>query len=888
MPTDMSMSPGINAQAQPPGPEQAEQIFKQRFTEMAYTVLSSRFAELEPYVVTFKILEVGADVGTGIGVFILDYNGKSIYIPIIMTDSKLKPIEMFYYKDLNIFLPLSIPWLDEVGKMSLDEMGEASELPKEVPQDVNLRNVVRPPLSASGRYGYASLEEQINHDAKYMFKAAEDQTLNVQPQFLNILKNAPKVVLDGVKLAFQTRPFLLQKLANNYGKEGVINAMRQGYTQALALEKTAAPKDPGEVRVLTKEASQQHILDVFGEHAGPAFSQMVKLGFACKDTRGPLEKIAVKIEGPAVLDSPGPQPGWYRLYFVDGNPEIYYVIPNPRNDRSPYVTATASYGEGLRRKPTQYLVVSKDGKEAWCTDDVMGEKIHNLSEEGIKGSKIYGLLDNSKGGGDTPTAGSYGFFINVSTTGVEATNLLHIETATTDGDTKKYVTKWGDDTYIIDKDPSRKNIQGAMQGHLIFLPNTAKFVQLLKVGNDADAWTKVNEYNRKRKNSVINDPQVLTRWLTHIMQEAGGRQVNVKSAGLNEWWIAGENKALYKAAALEKVASVYGISVDDAASILVEANVKGRSNAFIMDHVSGGRLKTAFRKLAQSPMEEQPMSYESVPGQMQGLPMMGDPNAMSPYGGQEMPGQYIMAQGGIDPMAPQPPPSPMSPTDLAIGEAVQQLQQQQQFEAQETQSQMSQMQQQLDMQQQNNDQLIQVLQGIQQRSQEIAQATGGQVPAGAEQSPMVAAQAIAPTPPQEPPPPPMPMMDQESMSPEMIAQQIKPEMVDQAAAFNDAGMFDTAAIAMLAAAPVLQDIVSSYVPNLEKATDNLGRVLLTLWMKEEDTKEAIGDEEYIGLEDKLRTLFKGMGAVVLTLSHNAVNAQSEAEKAQMMMQNIHG
>ena len=134
----------------------------------------------------------------------------------------------------------------------------------------------------------------------------------------------------------------------------------------------------------------------------------------------------------------------------------------------------------------------------------------------------------------------------------------------------------------------------------------------------------------------------------------------------------------------------------------------------------------------------------------------------------------------------------------------------------------------------------------------------------------------------------MPMMSQEGFSPEQVAEQINPMMADQAADFNDAGMFDTAAVGMLASAPVLQDIVSAYIPNLEKAMDNLGRILLTLWMKETETKDAIGEEAFLNLEDKLRTLFKNMGDVILSLSRNAMNAAPEAQNAQMTMQATQG
>jgi len=424
------------------------------------------------------------------------------------------------------------------------------------------------------------------------------------------------------------------------------------------------------------------------------------------------------------------------------------------------------------------------------------------------------------------------------------------------------------------------------------MPNTAKYVEIMKAptdgSRDADrkAWEKVQDYERSRPRSVIKDPKLMFRWLNHIIQKANGMPVNVKSAGLHQWWIDGGDRALYVGEALEKVANLYDISVDDAAGVLLDAHKHGISSAYILDYRVGGQVKEAFEKIAQPPMQEGPMQYQSQPGQQEGLPPMGQA-PMQPMQQGEMP----MGEGAppYDPMQGAPPPqSPLSPTDLAIGEAIDGLQQQNQMALQENQAQMQQLQQKMEMEMQQNEQLVGVLQGIQQRSNELSQASGGQIPAGAEESPAVAAQMIAPTPPMPPEPPPMPMMDQEGLSPELIAQQINPEMVDQVEGFQDQGMFDTAAIAMLAAAPVLQDIVSQYVPNMEKSVDNLGRVLLTLWMKEKETKEALGDEEYISLEDKLRTVFKNMGEVVLSLSHNAMAVQSDADKAQMMMQNSRG
>lgn len=888
MPDQMSMSPQVQAYAEgAPGPDQTENLFKQRFSDMAYGVLFSKFADMAPQVVTFKILEVTPEEGRGLGVFIVNYHEKPIYIPVVLTDSQLKPLEMFYCKSQNIFLPLTLEWLDEVSKMSLDEMGDGANLPKEVPQDVNIRDLVVPPLTPTGRFGYASDENQWEQESKQLFKEAEMHSkVSVHPGFLSMMQNkAPKVVLDGVKLAFERHPTLLQKFVSNYGVDNLTAAMRAGYARVNDQEKTAAVK-PGKLVVLTKTASEAQIKEIFGDRASEAFSEILKQGFAVRDTRGHIEKVAVRVEGPTFLASPGPEAGWFRLYFVDGKPDIYFVIPFPISGYGSNKVRTIGYGENKHIAPIEYLVVSKDGKSAWTSQDIVGEKIFESSKD-VKNSKIGKLLNMDKGGGDTPTAGSYGFFMNMSPAGMEATEPIRVETVTTDGGIKKIVTRYGDGMFIIDGDPSRQRFDRAMGGGMVFLPNTAKFVELLKVNwkND-DAYEKIREYQRAQKNSVIKDPRLLLRWMKHILSTKGATQVNVKSAGLNQWWVGRTDKSLGVAAALEKIAEMYKVSAEDAAAILVDAKQYGASHAFLLDKDSGMQIKEAFEKLAQPPMQEQPMAYQSMPGQQQGLPPVGDPNTMAPVAGQEMAGA-AMPPEGMDPltMAQQlAPQSPMSPTDLAIGEAVDSLEQQTAMQQQETEAQMTQLQQQVAMQQQNNEQLIGVLKGIQQRSTEIAAATGGNVPLGAEQSPAVAAQALAPVPPEEPPPPPMPMMDTEALTPELIAEQINPDMVGDVELFQDEGMFDTAAIAMLAAAPVLQEIVATYVPNLETALDNLGRVLLTLWMKEKETKEAVGDEQFISLEEKLRAVFKNMGDIVLALSHNAVNAQSEAEKAQEMMQ----
>jgi len=370
-----SLSPQVQSYGQVPPAEQAEQMFKDKFTQSAYSVLFSRFADLAPNVVTFKILESDAVEGKAVGAFVALHDNRPVYVPVVMVDGQLKPMEMFYYKDLNIFLPLNNAWLDEISKMSVDEMGEGKELPQDVPKDMSLRNVILPPL-VPGRFGYAS---DMSHDVKKMFKEAFDHHLEIHPRFLDVIKKAPETILDGVKLAFERNPELLQKFAKNYGATTLIDAFRTGYKNAEKVgcaKGCGCEKCKGSVKVFSKKSSTKELKDAFGPASGAAFSEIIKKGYAVKDTRPGIYKAAVKIEGPAILDAPGASGGWFRLYFVDAPADVFFLIPWPKSSNRYDEARCISYGgdRDTHRRPIEYLAINKDGKEAWtCTDVIAGQ-----------------------------------------------------------------------------------------------------------------------------------------------------------------------------------------------------------------------------------------------------------------------------------------------------------------------------------------------------------------------------------------------------------------------------------------------------------------------------------------------------------------------------------
>jgi hypothetical protein len=873
MPDPMTMSPQVDQFSQVPPEEQAEAMFKDRFTKMAFSVLFAKFSEIAPHIVTFKILETKPEEGRGIGAFIVLYNQKPVYIPVILIDGQLKPMDVFYYKELNVFLPLTPQWLEEISKMALDDMGQGSQLPQQVAQDVNIRDLILPPLTSSGRIGYAN-DQSLDYGAKKMFKEAEEQSVTIHPAFLNVIRQAPKVVLDGMKLAFQRHPTLLQKIAAVYGVNEVINAFNTGYAQAKAQVKTASVA--GMLQIFTKESSSANLKEAFGARAGEAFSLITKQGFVVKDTRPNLQKIAVQVETRAILQEPGAQPGWFKLYFLDGPAENYFIIPFPADEQSMRGRPSCAYVEGEymreHKVPTEYLLVSSDLKRAWKDNNIVGSPILDLDE--VKGTAAYKKLNDAKS--DTPKVGSWGFFVNAGKRGIEATTPFCINQVVTDGSSTKVYEDCGPQYIIDDKDGSRQKFDYAMNGNIMFVPHTAKWVEITTVpfkdgrpDFEKNPSNRGDAYRDMRRTSLVHDPKLISRWLGSKMQEAGVTPMEVKKAGIDLWWVGKTDHALSFTEALQKVATDYQIPVADALGVLKDAQLHGISSARVIDVRGLRHIKTALEKKAQPPQQMDPSMMQ------QGMP----PQGMPPQG---MPPQMM----GPDPsmmMGMQPPAPPaISPTDLAISEAVQGLTQQNEMQMQQNQSQMEMLQQQMQMQQQSTQQLVGVLQGIQQRAQQISGATGGQIPPGAEGAPATAAQALAPMQQPQPEPPPMPVMSEEPFSAETVANQINPEMVDQASQLQDQGVFDTAALSMLAGVTALQDAVANYIPNLETALDNLGRVLITLQMKEPETKEAIGEESYVTLEESVRGVFKSLGDTVLLISHNAQSASQRAQQQQQM------
>ena len=75
-------------------------------------------------------------------------------------------------------------------------------------------------------------------------------------------------------------------------------------------------------------------------------------------------------------------------------------------------------------------------------------------------------------------------------------------------------------------------------------------------------------------------------------------------------------------------------------------------------------------------------------------------------------------------------------------------------------------------------------------------------------------------------------------------------------------------MASLAQQSSLKELTQGYVPALERALDNLGRVLLLCYIHEAEIKAQLGGDDYTDMEQRVRDVFKGLGEVLLKVDQS--------------------
>lgn len=914
------------------GPDQEDALFSQGFSDMAYSLLSTKMPDILNDVVTFKVIDTDIEKGYGIGAFVILKNNQPIYIPTVMADNAIKPLEIFYHKTNNVFLPLTQGWLDEVEKKSLSSLGGGVKTPETLYTDVDIRNIMVPPIT--GRFSYA--EERQNIDAIFLKENLEKTAEAPGLMLPRLLAQAPNSLKTAYTKLLSKNPRLMKQAAEVYGVSALAEALQH------RVEKVAAKQNfGGALWIADKDNTPADFRRIFGDKAGEAYAGVRKKGFAAKDER--LNRNMVVKEQPYERWIEPNQPGIYCLYGSSGEEDYAFVMPNPidifdkgtRYGRRPAIpghnplidnsyydpemhgSSNKVYPQGrpdegsfaIRREYSAkpYLAVFGDGKYIE-TMKLVGRDSVADDVAGDIGKRLFKDVS-----GDPKTG--KGFFVRQKGSSFQATVPLEIKSITTgeDGIRRLKVTRPGSfmgEEKVVATDPSHPY-------GTIWMPRGADVVYL----PPDFIWVPLKE--KLNENSWFGSAMDLQACVSSMLSSVGAKKVAIKDAGANQYSIAG-SLGLERVAALKKLAFEYRISVDDADAVLTKVADEYSTSVWVVSGEQLARAQMSSQKLAapengaaKKPAKAAP--EEEAPPQ----------DSMPPDDGSGMGQDAAMAAMG-QPPAPQQP----APLDMAAAEMDQHIQQEMQklVERQQT------------------------IQMLMQRSQEIA---GGAPPDPTVQTQMMGAPPssmnMATGMPAQGAQPGMQqgmqggmpqgmgqmggmqggmpgmdpsmmggmsqgmdpsMMGQQGMQPGMdpsmmggmqgmdpsmmgqgqapmqatmppngpnamtLPQEVNPAFLNQAAQLHAADMFDAAAVAMLARSPALQNVVEQYVPNLEKSVDNLARVMLTLWMSEADLKPQVGEVTFNSLEDNIKATLKGLGDLVLQLSRG-IQAVKQPDQYEM-------
>jgi hypothetical protein len=877
------------------GVDQATALFERGLSDQAYSLLLAKLPELAQDVATFKVIDTDLDHGMGVGAFVVLRHDQPLYVPVVMVENALKPLELVYHKALDLFVPLSKGWLDELDKTALSSLGKGVKTPETLYRDVDISGVMIPPHT--GRFSYAAWEPVILADVARLFTRETLEKVATEPQLLLLafLDRAPNTVKVAFATVLKRHPRLLKQACLLYG----VNPLLASLTPRL--EKVAATQPyGGALWIADQDTSPTEFRRIFGEKAGEAYASVRRQGYAARDDR--------RRHNRAVLEQPyrhwtePRQPGLYVLFGTDGRQRPAFVMPNPidlmadspRYGRRPVTPGQSPrpdqvYPHGrpsespTRRTQSEFFAVFEGGDYLQLPRLVAQG---NPADE-IAGGQLPDAVFKDRAG--APRQG-LGFFVRRQGSTFQATAPLEIKSITTDSEGTRRLratSPFGFREKQIVTDATHPHGQ-------VWMPDDHDIVYLPR----DFVWVPLK--TRLESGEVFTTPHDLSSWAMSTLPAVGARKVALLNAGAGQFSIGGA-RALGRVPTLKKVAQEYELPVETVQALLDKAANERRVEFWVTSTEKLARAQLLLTKRAAS---DDKSKRKAKPESGEGLEESEDLEA-DPMGDPAMDPQAAAM------MAAAPSPPTPSPSDLAAMEMEQQIQQEM-LKLQEK---------------------AQMLAALTQRTQEIAggapvppmvqtQALGapppsqnlatgapmggmasspmgggmdvsmngmaGAAPPGADPSMMGAAPGgalpMAPDDPFSDPtmgagaPPPMAMMGPDGPSAQALESQINPQFLAQAAALQSGDVFDAAALSSLAQSPAVKELVGQYLPNLEKALDNLGRVLLSLWLQEPTLKGEIGEAAFADLEDNLQSTFKNLGDLVLKLSQSAHAIQGPNER----------
>lgn len=812
----MPISPKTTQFMQEPSAQDKDAAFNQLFEDAARVKLVSQVPSVESAIVTFKILESDPDAGYGVGAFVLDIDGAELYIPAVLTQGQVKPLEVFYNSTDKMFLPLTEEWLAETGRSDVQEMGTAGKRDPTAAEDMDVTNLVRPPYS--GRFVYAAVNENSS-------------------RLLSTLNKMARVEKKAFVTFLQSNPELFKTAAAVYGVEPLVSALKADGELRTPAEKTAAAEDT--FVVVTRDTPAETIQRHFAGNTADAMRKIAMDGYAVIDKRAAVNAV---VDADTTLRLHSVQTsGAYDLYRWDGSKQRALVLWEPMSLHKKYTgdpnekRVDEDTVSPQRTPEPPHLVVITPAGEYTSVRDVQ-HLLASMPEEVNANVDEFSLsLEKPR----LPRGGEEGVWLKWDKDTLRGTEPVRIKSVLTENGGTTAVDDLGR-RYVISNDvlTLRK-----LDDKTLLVPATYTF-KPLKLKYDMKDGFAVN-------------PLKLKQYLVNNLKEAGCYNLKVKrgSYGLvtNFDWLEHPQHMTEV-----KLAAVCNLSMKEAREVAHKAQREGSFDGYIL---------SSLVKEAAPPVPGPPPQTMGAP-QMPPPPMPpgSDPAAggADPAAAQAPMDPAMMgadpAMMGADPAAMAPPPE-LEALVTAIDEVQSTVNALQEKELQA-------------MQERARSLAIQnaALESVGARVQEVLQGVPAEQspalqvldPGAAEEGAAVgsAPEGMAPMGAGAPPP--------EAGPP-------SPDAMQAGAGVADPAAFDTAALSQLGRLSAVSSIFGDYVPQLTQSLDHLSRVLLTLQMNRQELADQMSDAELDKLEDNLATVLQDTGNLLLSLNKKVTTMSPSGE-----------
>lgn len=586
-------------------PDQATSLFESGLSEMAYQLLTQRVPDLVPDVVTFKILSTDVDKGYGVGAFVVSRNGQAIYVPVVMSNSAIKPLDVMYHKALNMFLPLNKGWLDELAKAGLTSLGTGVKTPETLYTDVDIRNIVVPPIT--GRFSYASeirdVERVLSNDNLVKEADAREPTL-----LLPLLTAAPNQVKTAFQRVLARNPGVLKAAAAAYGMSALSYALRPH------LEKVAAKQNfGGALWIADKDTTPSEFHRIFGDKAGEAYAGVRRNGYAVRDDRA-MHNLAMQVQPYERWVEPN-QPGVYVLYESTGKEQPALVVPDPidvMSEGTRYGRRPATPGHNPLINEKEHRSVGRRANKVYPMGrpdetDYITRKQWNVSKyvavfgdgDYIESDQLVGrdsVADEMSGPvhkrlfkdvDGQPRTGK-GMFVRQRGTTFQATTPIEIKSVTTGGDGVRRMKATAargfseEKTLITDPKSGFGAIMMPKGSSVVYVPPDFVWIPL-RTCLDKRSW--------------FRSAHDLVRCVSSSLSAVGAKKVSVKDAGAQQFSVDGRT-GVGRVEALRRIATDYGIKVSAVGVLLDQAARDGAARAWIVSVKQAAEAQLGMDKLA--------------------------------------------------------------------------------------------------------------------------------------------------------------------------------------------------------------------------------------------------------------------------------------------------